>query len=150
MDRRTTVEPDQDLDVITVLTRQHALIRDLFDAVERSQPADRRETFGRLVRLLAVHEEAEEVVVHPVALARLNGGAEIVANRRKEAGHVRELMKTIDPGSPDFTRDLEVLRATVFAHVTAEERYEYAALDSVTSAAERHAMAEGVRETFRH
>ncbi|GAB1820494.1 hemerythrin domain-containing protein [Herbidospora sp. RD11066] len=150
MDRRTTVEPDQDLDVIIVLTRQHALIRDLFDEVERSLPADRRETFGRLGRLLAVHEEAEETVVHPVALSRLNGGAEIVGSRKAETRKIRELLASLDPDSPDFTRDLEVLRAWVFAHVTAEERYEYAALDSMTSAAERHAMAEKVRETFRH
>ncbi|WP_066372855.1 hemerythrin domain-containing protein [Herbidospora mongoliensis] len=150
MDRHTTVERGRDLDVIIVLTRQHALIRDLFDEVERSQPADRRETFERLRRLLAVHEEAEEVVVHPVALARLNGGAEIVANRRTEARKVRELLTGLDPDSHDFTRHLEILRAWVFAHVTAEERYEYCALDSLTSAAERHVMAEEVRETFRH
>ena len=44
--------------------RQHETIRGLFDEVEAASPARRAEAFQPLVRLLAVHETAEEMVVY--------------------------------------------------------------------------------------
>ncbi|MET7443578.1 hemerythrin domain-containing protein, partial [Streptomyces sp. NPDC005568] len=52
-------------DVVALLMRQHGDIRNLFDEVEASSGDARQDAFRRLVRLLAVHETAEEEVVHP-------------------------------------------------------------------------------------
>ena len=57
-------------DVVTRVRRQHDTIRRLFDDVEKATPAGRAVAFQPLVRLLAVHETAEEMVVYPaLALA---------------------------------------------------------------------------------
>jgi hypothetical protein len=47
--------------------RQHGDIRNLFDEVEATGGEERRDAFRRPVRLPAVHETAEEEVVHPFA-----------------------------------------------------------------------------------
>ena len=57
----------EDNDVVALLMRQHGDIRNLFDEVEAGSGEERRDAFRRLVRLLAVHETAEEEVVHPFA-----------------------------------------------------------------------------------
>lgn len=63
-----------DTDLVALLVRQHGDIRNLFDEVEASTGEARRDAFRRLVRLLAVHETAEEEVVHPFARRALPGG----------------------------------------------------------------------------
>ncbi|NUP65917.1 MAG: hemerythrin domain-containing protein, partial [Nonomuraea sp.] len=57
----------RDNDVVDLLVRQHEEIRSLFTEVENAAPEDKAEAFRRLVRLLAVHETAEEEIVHPYA-----------------------------------------------------------------------------------
>lgn len=47
--------------VVTRVRRQHDTIRRLFDDIEAASPARRAEAFQPLVRLLAVHETAEEM-----------------------------------------------------------------------------------------
>ncbi|MGW5161315.1 hemerythrin domain-containing protein [Nonomuraea wenchangensis] len=47
-------------DVIELLQAQHGMIRNLFDEVEQASADRRAEAFTWLVRLLAVHETAEE------------------------------------------------------------------------------------------
>ncbi|MEW9528062.1 hemerythrin domain-containing protein [Microbispora sp. NPDC049125] len=135
-------------DVIDLLIHQHGMIRDLFDEVERAAPGERREPFHRLVRLLAVHETAEEEVVHPYARRRIDGGEGVVADRLREENEAKQLLAQLDregPGHPDFAARLDSLRLAVLAHARAEERYEFARLKARTSAAERRAMALGVR-----
>src|SRR5437764_6141635 len=50
----------EDIDVLTLLERQHEEIRALFAKVEQATGEERREEFRDLVRLLSVHETAEE------------------------------------------------------------------------------------------
>ena len=57
----------EDDDVVALLMRQHGDIRNLFDEVEATGGEERRDAFRRPVRLPAVHETAEEEVVHPFA-----------------------------------------------------------------------------------
>nr|PZN43073.1 MAG: hemerythrin [Actinomycetota bacterium] len=135
-------------DVIDLLQRQHALIRNLFDEVERSTGDARREAFQRLVRLLAVHETAEEEIVHPYARRVLPGGVEVVDDRLEEERKAKELLQHMDEAGvddPDFMTNLERLRLDVLAHARAEERYEFVQLRAHTSEAERRTMAAGVK-----
>ncbi|MGW7658576.1 hemerythrin domain-containing protein, partial [Streptomyces tendae] len=64
--------------------RQHGDIRTLFDEVERTTGMERQDAFRRLVRLLAVHETAEEEIVHPVARRSFDGGEQVVEDRLRE------------------------------------------------------------------
>ncbi|WP_051761396.1 hemerythrin domain-containing protein [Microbispora rosea] len=135
-------------DVVDLLVHQHALIRDMFDEVEHAAPGQRDEPFRRLVRMLAVHETAEEEIVHPYTRLRVDGGAGVVADRLKEEREAKEMLRRLDEmGSehPGFMAELDRLRLAVLTHARAEERYEFTRLRAETTAAERRAMALGVR-----
>lgn len=144
----TTPETMEESDVIELLLRQHSLIRDMFDEVEKTHGEQRREAFSRLVRMLAVHETAEEEIVHPYARRKIDEGDAIVDDRLHEEHEAKEMlqrMDQMDPNNPHFMRELEMLRAAVFAHARAEERYEFVKLRAKTSEAERRALAVGVK-----
>jgi hemerythrin superfamily protein len=135
-------------DVIDLLRRQHGLIRDLFDEVEAATSEQRPEVFGRLVRLLAVHETAEEEIVHPYARKTLDGGQGVVDDRLKEEKAAKELLSRLDQmdtNAPEFLPLLDKLRVSVLEHARAEERYEFYQLSHKTSEQQRRAMAFGVK-----
>ncbi|MGJ6967384.1 hemerythrin domain-containing protein [Streptosporangium sp. G11] len=148
-DRHTAPELMTENDVVDLLVRQHAMIRDLFDEVEESPAgAQRAEAFQRLVRMLAVHETAEEEVLHPYARLKIQDGNEVVDERLAEEKEAKQLLVDLEklgPGHPGFSARLQMLRAAVLAHARAEERYEFAQLRARTSVAERRAMAAGVK-----
>lgn len=57
-------------DVVSHEFVQHQRIRELFAEVEDASPDRRADAFRPLIRLLAVHETAEEIAVYPaLALA---------------------------------------------------------------------------------
>ncbi|MEU4836080.1 hemerythrin domain-containing protein [Streptosporangium sp. NPDC023615] len=147
-DRQTVPELMDEKDVVELLLAQHSLIRDLFDEVERASAEDRPEAFQRLVRLLAVHETAEEEIVHPYARRKIDGGDAVVDDRLAEENEAKQLLMTMDKAGvddPEFTANLALLRGAVTAHARSEERYEFTQLRARTSPAERRAMAVGVK-----
>ncbi|MBF8185748.1 hemerythrin domain-containing protein [Nonomuraea sp. K274] len=135
-------------DVIELLVAQHAMIRDLFDEVEQAPAGQRGEAFTRLVRLLAVHETAEEEIVHPYARRKIDGGDGVVDDRLAEENEAKQLLVEMDEmgaDAPDFMGKLLMLRAAVEAHARSEERYEFTQLRGHTSVAERRSLAAGVK-----
>ncbi|MEU4571211.1 hemerythrin domain-containing protein [Nonomuraea sp. ATR24] len=139
---------DTETDVIELLLAQHGMIRNLFDEVEQAPAGQRGEAFTRLVRLLAVHETAEEEIVHPYARRKIDGGDGIVDDRLAEENQAKKLLQQMDkagPDAPDFMENLLVLRAAVEAHARSEERYEFAEFRARTSEAERRALGAGLR-----
>src|SRR5205823_3632475 len=59
---------DSTADVVEFLLEQHNRIRQLFaETADAATPEDREKKFFELRRLLAVHETAEEEIVHPRA-----------------------------------------------------------------------------------
>ncbi|TMU90973.1 hemerythrin domain-containing protein [Streptomyces sp. DASNCL29] len=135
-------------DVVALLTRQHGDIRNLFDEVERTTGDERRDAFRRLVRLMAVHETAEEEVVHPVARRAFDGGEGVVADRLREEKQAKEKLSRLDGMDPDsagFLPLLMELRTEVMAHARAEERYEFVQLRRRTDPGQLAAMAKAVR-----
>ncbi|NJP24578.1 hemerythrin domain-containing protein [Microbispora hainanensis] len=135
-------------DVVDLLIHQHALIREMFDEVEHAPSDQRAEPFRRLVRMLAVHETAEEEIVHPYTRLRVDGGTGVVADRLKEEREAKEMLLKLNemgPDHPGFMSELDRLRMAVLTHARAEERYEFTRLRAETTAAERRAMALGVR-----
>jgi hemerythrin superfamily protein len=147
-DRQTVPELMDHDDVVDLLIAQHALIRDLFDEVEKASAEERPEAFQRLVRLLAVHETAEEEIVHPYSRLKIEGGKDVVADRLAEEHEAKQLLVEMDKagaGDPRFMTNLAALRAAVMAHARSEERYEFAQLRAQSSEAERRALAVGVK-----
>ncbi|GAA2580435.1 hemerythrin domain-containing protein [Actinomadura fulvescens] len=135
-------------DVIDLLREQHGEIRDLFDLVRTCEGGERREAFQRLVRLLAVHETAEEEIVHPAARRSLPGGDGIVDDRLAEERSAKELLSELDgmdTDDPQFMVKLDKLRTDVLTHARAEERYEFAKLQAEFSEKERRSLAAAVK-----
>ncbi|WNE94874.1 hemerythrin domain-containing protein [Streptomyces luomodiensis] len=135
-------------DVVALLMRQHGDIRNLFDEVERATGDQRQDAFRRLVRLLAVHETAEEEVVHPVARRSFDGGEGVVEDRLREERQAKEKLSRLDEmdtGSPEFLPLLRELRTEVMEHARAEERYEFIQLRRRTDPGQLATMAKAVR-----
>ncbi|MEU1125052.1 hemerythrin domain-containing protein [Streptomyces sp. NPDC005899] len=137
-----------DNDVVALLMRQHGDIRNLFDEVEQSRGDARRDAFRRLVRLLAVHETAEEEVVHPFARRGLPGGEQVVEDRLAEERAAKETLAALedmDTESPEFLPRLMALRTDVQQHARAEERYEFTHIRRSTDVTNLAAMAKAVK-----
>ncbi|GAA4658610.1 hemerythrin domain-containing protein [Streptomyces youssoufiensis] len=137
-----------DTDVVSLLMRQHGDIRNLFDEVEASTGEDRKDAFRRLVRLLAVHETAEEEVVHPFARRAFPGAEEVVDERLAEEHKAKEslaALEDLDTEDPGFLPRLRVLRESVQTHARAEERYEFTHIRRSADTARLASMAKGVK-----
>ncbi|MEI7030093.1 hemerythrin domain-containing protein [Streptomyces pratensis] len=140
--------PADDNDVVALLMRQHGDIRNLFDEVEDSSGDARRDAFRRLVRLLAVHETAEEEVVHPFARRSFPGGEQVVKDRLQEEKAAKETLAdldSLDTDDPTFMPQLMKLRRDVQHHARAEERYEFTHIRRSTDSARLASMARGVK-----
>jgi hemerythrin superfamily protein len=115
-------------DVVDLLVGQHMQIRDLFTEVAHATGTARKEAFDRLVRLLAVHETAEEEIVHPMARRQLDGGQDLIDDRLSEEKQAKEALahlESLGPDHPEFDAALDALRQAVLAHARSEERYEF-------------------------
>ncbi|MFI6033238.1 hemerythrin domain-containing protein [Streptomyces sp. NPDC051315] len=137
-----------DTDVVSLLMRQHGDIRNLFDEVEAGRGDARREAFHRLVRLLAVHETAEEEIVHPFVRRAVDGGDEVVDARLAEERSAKERLSALDDldvDDPKFMPQLMALRADVQEHARAEERYEFIHIRRSADAGTLASLAKGVK-----
>jgi hypothetical protein len=137
-----------DKDVVDLLIDQHEQIRALFRRVSGRNGKRRQEAFEELVRLLAVHETAEEEVVHPIARHEIAGGEDIVDRRLEEEHRAKEALAEIyDMGMdhPDFDSRLTALRTEVEQHAAREEHDEFPALRRKVSSEQLQRMAGAVR-----
>src|SRR3979490_2487741 len=84
-------------DVVKFLKGQHNLIKDMFDEVlSASDRKAREKAFVDLRQLLAVHETAEEMVVHPRARREVSDGDEIVEARLHEEHAAKEQLSKLE------------------------------------------------------
>ena len=123
-------------DVITYLKDQHVAIKAQQDA------------FTRLRTLLAVHETAEEMMVHPRARRKLDGGGELVDARLAEEHDAKVLLSELEDipcNTAEFTKSLIHLQAAVLKHAELEEVEEFTLLEEQLDAAELEKMAAAVR-----
>ncbi|AZM60744.1 MULTISPECIES: hemerythrin domain-containing protein [unclassified Streptomyces] len=137
-----------DDDVVALLMRQHGGIRNLFDEVEAAEGEERRDAFRRLVRLLAVHETAEEEVVHPFARKGFPGGEQVVKDRLAEEKAAKETLAALDEmdtDDPRFMPKLMKLRKEVQEHARAEERYEFIHIRRSTDVTGLATMAKAIK-----
>lgn len=133
---------------IDELAFQHQRILQLFDRVLASDAEDREEAFLELRRLLAVHEAAEEIIVHPKARAAIAAGGTVVDERLGEERAAKRLLvelEDLDLRSAEFDAKIEALRAAVERHVEREEREEFIALRNEIDDDEAARMAAAVQ-----
>jgi len=135
------------VDVVDLLLTQHARIEEQFLLVIGASGAARQEAFDDLVRLLAVHETAEEEVVHP--LSRTIAGSDgVVDDRLDEERQAKEMLAALldaDVDSTGFEASLLMLRTAVLTHARHEERYEFPRLRAKVPADRLRALAPVVR-----
>jgi hemerythrin superfamily protein len=135
-------------DVIALLQRQHREIREMFTELETAAGDRRRDLFRGLVRLLAVHETAEEEVVHPEIRDLDASAASVVEARLGEEHRAKELLTTLQSMGPEadgFDTLLVQLREDVLAHAEHEEREEFPLLRAHRPPERLQAMAATVR-----
>ncbi|SEH86571.1 Hemerythrin HHE cation binding domain-containing protein [Mycolicibacterium rutilum] len=136
-------------DVVKFLTDQHNLIKDLFEEVlNASETKAREKAFTDLRQLLAVHETAEEMVVHPRARMAVDDGDAIVDARLKEEHEAKEFLSRLekmDIGSQEFIDELTKFRDDVIDHAEHEEREEFNRLSKELDDADLKRMAGAVQ-----
>ena len=147
-------------DAVAFLLEQHRTIRRLMASVKDAAPAARAESFEPLVRLLAVHETVEEMVIYP-ALRRSAGeeGERIGEERKAEEDAAKKLLahlEQLDPASDECLTVFTSFSADVEAHAQAEEGEVFPLLARTNDADEliglggRLQMAEGRAPTHPH
>jgi hemerythrin superfamily protein len=126
MTQRPETMPETD--AVALLLRQHEEIRTLFRRVEASRGERRAEEFDRLRRLLAVHETAEEQIVHPFVRHSGARGDRIVEARLKEEKEGKRMLRDLErmgTSDPSFPPMFARFRAAVLDHAEHEEREEF-------------------------
>ncbi|WP_169950972.1 hemerythrin domain-containing protein [Microbispora sp. H11081] len=137
-------------DVIELLLTQHEQIKTMFMEVAASQGDRKRELFNDLVRLLAVHEAAEEQVVHPAARSTAGDGVvEARLREEDEAKHALSDLYDLGVDHPEFAIRLAALEKAVVDHATHEEREEFPRLRQEISPERLRGMAGAVRAAER-
>ncbi len=135
-------------DVIDLLLTQHQEIRRLFREVEGSSGTARAEAFDRLRRLLAVHETAEEEIVHPEARRSVDNGDAVVDARLDEENQAKRMLEDAERAGPDadnFPVLLGQLKQAVLEHAEHEERDEFPQLRERHPAYQRALMGKAVK-----
>jgi hemerythrin superfamily protein len=137
----------QQKDVVDLLLDQHNQIKALLGRVSDAQGVSKREAFQDLVRLLAVHESAEEEVVHPRARATIDQGDQVVAPRlheEHEAKHVLAALYDMGVDHPEFDQKFAEFAEAVKQHAGHEESDEFPALRRDASPDQLRRMAGAV------
>lgn len=136
-------------DVVDFLVNQHETIRSLFVETLDAPDADsQRESFTRLRALLAVHETAEEMIVHPRVRRKIDGGAEVVDARLDEEHRAKQALSELENlefNTADFAKALIHLQRAVLEHADREEAEEFPLLTEHLDAAELQQLTTAVR-----
>ncbi|MFZ1175462.1 MAG: hemerythrin domain-containing protein [Mycobacterium sp.] len=135
-------------DVVDFLVSQHEQIKSLFAETLSASGKAREKAFIELRRLLAVHETAEEEVVHPRAKRKVSNGAAVVDKRlheEHEAKAVLQKLEKLDVDSEEFTRLLTELRDAVVDHAEHEEREKFSKLGEQLSSDELERMGRAAK-----
>lgn len=116
---------EEHADVVTMIRTQHETIRELFNEVDTAPPDGRRDSFEELVRLLAVHETAEEEVVYPVVRKANEDAPGIVEQRTAEEDAAKKALADLegkDLQSAEFATAFAKFRRDVERHAAREEQ----------------------------
>ena len=134
-------------DVVSFLKEQHIHIKAMFERVLVSKGEVRAKAFVELRRCMAVHETAEEEIVHPVARRNLPNGERIIEARLKEENEAKRLLaelERLDVDSMEFEGNFRSLRKAVLAHAESEEKQEFSHLADMLDQSKLESMRKAV------
>jgi len=134
-------------DVVAFLEEQHDQIEAGFAQVISARGEHRKTAFLALRRLLAVHETAEEEIVHPAARRALPDGEQVVSARLQEENEAKRALselEDLDVDSAEFGRRFALLQAGVLQHARAEEQNEFERLAEVLDQSRLESMRRAV------
>lgn len=134
--------------VTELLRGQHRQVEVLFEQVIGADGDARTELFDCLRATLAVHETAEELVVHPAARRLGEDGERIVEARLDEEGKAKEALAELEKltvHGEGFGPKLLAFKQDVLAHAEAEERELFPLLEGSCDQEEQERMAELIR-----
>ena len=124
-------------DVIGAVLEDHIHFRALFLKLDTSKREAREEVWQQIVRGLAVHETAEEEIVHPQVRRLVDGGDDIVDKRLSQEDAAKKTLadlEQLDVDSPDFDRRVHPFLQEVLNHATDEESEELSELRTAADA----------------
>ena len=146
-------------DVIAAVLEDHADIKSMMNDVGvANRNGERQQAFERLVAKLAVHETAEEEVVHPLAKKEAHA-EEVVAQRLDEENKGKRALAELEKMGtdvPEFDRKFDEVRSEILAHAEREEKEELPRLDQgvdqdkLERAASTFRMAQRMAPTHAH
>ena len=151
-------QTEQKPDAVQFLEAQHEEIRGLFADLRGAGTAEKADVFQCLVRLLAVHETAEEMIVHPEA-RRADAGDPIVEQRLAEEAEAKQMLAHLEElgaDDPRFSAELTAFEQAVLDHAGREEREEFPLLyevhdeDVLRRMTSQLKVAEGMAPTHPH
>jgi hemerythrin superfamily protein len=144
--RRRRERPDRGQDVLDLLTAHHARMNRLFDSVAGSSGDDAWTAFGDLAQLIAVHEVAEEQLIHPL-VRRLRPDDHLADRLLEEETRISEaLSDVVRSAAQGHLHDtIGGLRDMVTAHSRREEHDEFPQFRRSVPVRERREMGRAVR-----
>lgn len=146
-------------DAVRFVGSQHDEVRELFRAVAAEKGEARRRAFEPLVRLLAVHETAEEMVVYPTVRSAGEDGKRIADARTREEDQAKKTLsdlEKLDLDSAEFETRFASFRQAVETHADREETEVFPLLEKITDEQQLKRMtaalevAEGIAPTHPH
>jgi hemerythrin superfamily protein len=135
-------------DVVDFLTSQHEQIKALFAETLDHSGKERERAFIELRRLLAVHETAEEEIVHPRAKRKIPDGDKVVGKRLEEEHEAKTVLgelEQLDVDADEFTDKLTKLRDAVLEHAEHEEKEEFSQLNEELDEKELERLGRAVK-----
>jgi hemerythrin superfamily protein len=149
----------RDASAIDLLIDQHDAVRTLLQSIAAGPSDARRSSFEELVRMLAVHETAEEEVVHPRVRKIDEQAARIIEQRLTEESAAKSTLARLEgmePESEEFLQLFLSFRVAVEDHAEAEELEEFPrlrqalALDELKQMGRTLQLAEAMAPTHAH
>lgn len=117
--------PDGSTDMVSVLVKDHAEIKEYFREVESAPDAkSRRDAADKLTAEVARHSVAEEMYVYPAAREHLPNGDELVDEEIQEHAEAEELLKRwegLDADDPEFMTVYRQIKEGLLHHIDEEE-----------------------------
>lgn len=141
--------PESGLDIVAVLTDEHALLRELSHDV--TEPGDDGSAFLTWRDHVVRHEIAEELIVYPELLAS-HGGAAVAHSRLEEQAAIERRLVAVGrlvPGSPEFRQAAVTLVLASLAHLEMEEAQVLPILSTRIGHRRRSELGRRYREVIR-
>jgi len=133
---------------VDLLLEQHQQVRKLFTELKGAKGKKREEQFEMLVRLLAVHETAEEEVIWPTVRTAVSGGDALADARIKEEGKAKQALADLEklgPKGKGFADELKKFKQLVEDHADHEEREVFPKLRQSVDEGQLQSMAAAIK-----